>query len=380
MKTTILILAANPKGTAPLELMEEIRDIDEVLKRSKNRDLFEVQSKLAVRAEDLQNALLETKPRIVHFSGHGTGNEGLVLQNNAGKAHLVSTETLANLFGLVANSVECVLFNACYSEVQAKAIVEKINYVIGMRQSIRDDAAIAFTTGFYGALGGGESIESAYSFGCNRIQLEISRSSVVGVDKAATVPEYLIPVLLKKEVLTPMKKVEATPQPNANNTFDIKDSNITNLTGSGSIITGDNFMNSNDYSRKIEIGSVGRDISGQALNLGEMNISGTVTNTIGQLEKSDAPEALKLAELLKQLQTAIEANPDLSEDDKAEALEQVKVLAEAGKKPQEGGLQKAAKTAIKVLKGTITSLPAAAKLVEYCNEMFPTIVRLLGLA
>lgn len=110
------------------------------------------------------------------------------------------------------------------------------------------------------------------------------------------------------------------------------------------------------------------------------DISGTVTNTIGELQESEAPEAPQLAELLKQLQEVIEKDPDLSEEDKAEALEQVKTLAEAGKNPQEGTTPKAAKTAMKILKGTAANLPSAAALVEACNKLLPMIASLLGLA
>ncbi|MEH1945974.1 MAG: pentapeptide repeat-containing protein [Nostoc sp.] len=140
-----------------------------------------------------------------------------------------------------------------------------------------------------------------------------------------------------------------------------------------------NMTNSNDASRKIEIGSVGRDFnaSGQALNLGD--ISGTVTNTINQLPASPEPEKPGIKELLTQLQAAIEADTNLPQEDKAEALEQVKALAEAGKNPQEGAMQKAAKTAIKILKGTISSLPSATKLVEQCSNLLPLISNFLGL-
>ena len=139
--------------------------------------------------------------------------------------------------------------------------------------------------------------------------------------------------------------------------------------------------NSNDASRKINIGSVGGDFnaSGQALNLGE--ISGTVTNTINELPSSPEPDELGVKELLAQLQAAIEAEKNLPEEDKAEALEQVKTLAEAGKSPQvEGAMQKAAKTALKILKGTVASLPSATKLVEECSKLLPLISQLLGLS
>ncbi|MBN3870833.1 pentapeptide repeat-containing protein [Nostoc sp. JL33] len=140
-----------------------------------------------------------------------------------------------------------------------------------------------------------------------------------------------------------------------------------------------NMTNSNDASRKIEIGSVGRDFnaSGQALNLGD--ISGTVTNTINELPASPEPEKPGIKELLTQLQAAIEADTNLPQEDKAEALEQVKALAEAGKNPQGGAMQKAGKTAIKILKGTIASLPSATKLVEQCSNLLPLISNFLGL-
>ncbi|NMF63510.1 pentapeptide repeat-containing protein [Brasilonema octagenarum] len=142
-----------------------------------------------------------------------------------------------------------------------------------------------------------------------------------------------------------------------------------------------NMTNSNDASRKIEIGNVGRDFnaSGQALNFGEIDISGTVTNTINQLPESPEPETPGIKELLTQLQEAIEADTNLTEEDKAEALEQVKALAEAGKNPQEGAMQKGAKTAMKILKGTVAGLPSAATLVEACSKLLPLISKFLGL-
>ncbi|PPJ64552.1 pentapeptide repeat-containing protein [Cuspidothrix issatschenkoi] len=135
----------------------------------------------------------------------------------------------------------------------------------------------------------------------------------------------------------------------------------------------------NDSSRKVEIGSIGRDFnaSGQALNLGE--ISGTVTNTINELPSAPEPDKPGIKELLTQLKTAIEADTNLSEEDKTDALEQIKTLAEVAKNPQAGAMQKAAKTAIKILKGTISSLPTAATLVEQCSKILPLISSVLGL-
>lgn len=200
----ILILASNPKGTPALALFKEIRDIEEGLKLSKNRDEFDIKTRGAVRQEDLRRAMLEVKPQIVHFCGHGMGSQGLVLEDDNGNERLASTEALSELFRIFSDRVECVLLNACYSEVQADAIVQHINYVIGMNQEVRDDAAIAFTVGFYDGLGAGESIERAFEIGRNAIQFKVSgresKSRKLGeVDSGEKVgnQEHLIPTIKK---------------------------------------------------------------------------------------------------------------------------------------------------------------------------------------
>jgi hypothetical protein len=168
----ILILASNPKGTTQLRLDEEAREIAEGLRRASKRDQFVIESRWAVRPDDLRRAILDFNPQIVHFSGHGEADGGLVFENVTGQAKSVKPEALAGLFELATDHVECVLLNACYSENQANAIVQHINYVIGMKQPIGDRAAIKFAVGFYDALGAGRSVEVAYKFGVNAIQLE----------------------------------------------------------------------------------------------------------------------------------------------------------------------------------------------------------------
>ena len=183
----ILILAANPKSTPTLRLDEEVREIDAGLRRASQRDRFHLEQRWAVRSRDLQTALLDFKPQIVHFSGHGGDEMGLILEDATGAAVAVSTEALAGLFELFADRVECVVLNACYSEVQAEAIAKHIPYVIGMNKAIGDRAAIEFAVIFYAALGAGESVEFAYKLGCNAIRM-------------AGIEEYLTPVLKKKPV------------------------------------------------------------------------------------------------------------------------------------------------------------------------------------
>ncbi|MUG99138.1 CHAT domain-containing protein [Scytonema sp. UIC 10036] len=182
---TILILAANPKTTTSLRLDEEVREIDSGLQRAKKRDRFDLKQRWAVRIQDVYQSLLDFKPQIVHFGGHGTGDDGLVLEDETGNVQLVDTIALAGLFELFAPHIECVVLNACYSQIQASVISQHIPYVIGMKKEIGDRAAIKFATGFYSAIGSGESVEFAYKLGCSIIQLD-------------GIAEHLTPVLKKK--------------------------------------------------------------------------------------------------------------------------------------------------------------------------------------
>lgn len=184
---TILFFAANPKDSGRLRLDKELRDIAEGLQRARQRDQFNLEQRWAVRPRDIQRAMLDVGPQIIHFSGHGSGEEGLVFEDEIGNANLINGEALVRLFELFADQVNCVVLNGCYSEVQAKAIAQHILYVIGMNKAIGDRAATEFAVGFYDALGAGRSIEFAYKLGCAAIHM-------------AGISEYLTPMLLKKPI------------------------------------------------------------------------------------------------------------------------------------------------------------------------------------
>lgn len=185
--TTILFLAADPTDASRLRLGEEVREIQEKLQLAKLRDNFVLHQRFSVRPADISQALLDLSPQIVHFSGHGTTTGAICVEDPTGKTHPIQAEDLAALFEQFSGQVSCVMLNACYSETQAKAIARYIDYVIGMNQAIGDKTAIAFSIGFYQALGAGRSIEEAYKLGCVQVRLQ-------------GIPEHSTPVLISKEV------------------------------------------------------------------------------------------------------------------------------------------------------------------------------------
>jgi hypothetical protein len=167
----ILFLAANPSYSSSLKLDEEIRAIDTVLRSAKLREKFQIEKHFAVRAEDMQSFLLHYQPDIVHFAGHGSDNSEIMLQGKDGEPHLVSTETLSDLFRILKDNIRCVVLNACYTDWQAKAIAEHIDVVVGMAQAIEDDLAREFAAGFYQGLGYGRNVQESFELGKIRIGL-----------------------------------------------------------------------------------------------------------------------------------------------------------------------------------------------------------------
>lgn len=187
----ILILAANPTNTKRLRLDKELKEINDSLRRSKLRDYYTLEQHLAVSLWDWRRALLDLNPHIVHFCGHGQGEGGLALVNEStGKAQLLSTDAIAGLFE-VCPQLECVVLNACYSEVQAQAIQKWIPTVIGMNQAIGDKTALEFSVGFYDGLFSGLTYGDAFKVGRNAIQ-------------AKNIPEHHTPVLLGASATQPI--------------------------------------------------------------------------------------------------------------------------------------------------------------------------------
>lgn len=169
-KVRILFLGAN-STVEPLDLEHEFSRIEDNLARSRGREALELKQVWAVTVDRLTRALLDEAPTIVHFSGHGN-TDGIVLRDELGEPSPVRGEELAGLFALFKDTVQCVVLNACYSEVQAKAIRSHIPHVIGLPSEVEDSAAIAFSTGFYQAIGAGKEIPFAFELGKQRARME----------------------------------------------------------------------------------------------------------------------------------------------------------------------------------------------------------------
>ena len=161
----ILFLSANPRDSNLLTLTEECAEIHRELMMTRNRARFRFESRWAITVDDLMRHLTELEPTIVHFSGHGCGGGGLILQGELGRPHPVSARALAMMLQAATSRVRVVLLNACYTAAEAQELTAIIDCVVSMDGAIGDEAARAFATRFYSAVGNGRSIGNAVQHG-----------------------------------------------------------------------------------------------------------------------------------------------------------------------------------------------------------------------
>lgn len=197
-KIKVLFLTSNPQDQTQLRLDEEVRSIKQKIRASQYRDSVELVSEWAVRPSDILQALNENKPHIVHFSGHGSSADELVLQNDAGLTQVVTKEAIVATMKTMIDNICLVVFNTCFSSGQAEAVTQHVDIAIGMADTIGDEAARIFAAQFYSAIGFGRSVQAAFDQGQAALMLE-------------GIPEEDTPVLFCRAGVNPADVVLVRP-------------------------------------------------------------------------------------------------------------------------------------------------------------------------
>ncbi|PKM28837.1 MAG: hypothetical protein CVV07_13165 [Gammaproteobacteria bacterium HGW-Gammaproteobacteria-11] len=181
----VAFFATDPATASDRRLLldEEVREIHQKIRLSDHRDAVKLESRWALRPAEILQYMNELKPTIVHFSGHGSDQDELVLQDRNGDAKLVSMASIVATFELY-DSVRLVFFNTCHSFNQAAACTQHVDAAIGMNQSIGDEAARVFSAQFYSAIGFGCSIPAAFKQAKTALMLE-------GISEESTPELYL---------------------------------------------------------------------------------------------------------------------------------------------------------------------------------------------
>ena len=218
-KIKVLLFAANPRGTGPLDLARANSA------RSTRKYAWAHSGARpglilvpGTRPVDLLRKLNENQPQVVHFSSHGSP-DAIILESGEGEAsgpdvpgirsaderdmkkvgpeevavvgfgqgepQVVSKTALVNVLrSCNEGNLRLVVLNACSTRAHAEVLTEVVDCVVSMNQTITDRAAIKFAASFYGALAFGRSVDKAFEQGVARLSME-------GIAESDT-PELLV--------------------------------------------------------------------------------------------------------------------------------------------------------------------------------------------
>jgi len=150
-------MAAAPDDKIYVNVVKEGTEIQQTL--DDQRDKFQFIHILGITKDHFLDDLEHYRPNILHFSGHGTESSSLVFQDG----DELSSEQLEKTFQSLPFKISVVFLNACYSKHQARSISKYVDYIIGMKKAVSDEAAIIFSSKFYKSLLKNINYKEAYS-------------------------------------------------------------------------------------------------------------------------------------------------------------------------------------------------------------------------
>ena len=174
LRILVLVGIAGVAGLADLDVMSECRSLDDALQPLINAQLLEISwMDGAITRRDLQHALRQFRPHVLHYIGHGifdpsTKHSALFLSRAQPDGHTtaypLSTDDLAIL--LDGTTVRFAFLNACQtaesiSGMAATLVRTGLPAALGMRTDVPDQAAAAFADAFYRALADGWAVDTA---------------------------------------------------------------------------------------------------------------------------------------------------------------------------------------------------------------------------
>lgn len=149
-----------------LRVESEVRQVKQMLKKSKYRDLVTVEHLPAATKMDLLEGLNEFRPHVVHFSGHANAL-GLLMENDEGTelGDGLDFGLLARMLGSTDQPPRMVVLNACESLGGADDLLQTVPTVVAMSDEIDDASAVVFAARFYSAIASAQSVASALEQG-----------------------------------------------------------------------------------------------------------------------------------------------------------------------------------------------------------------------
>jgi hypothetical protein len=193
-RRTVLFLAANPHGSAPLAVKRESKAIRHAIGDAKHgHRRIRFVPKMNVDPDELIDHLNQYAPDVVHFSGHG-GSGSISLETDMGAKALVTPSTFARVLAReTRHPIKAVYLNACESKDFVADLLPHVSCVVTTSDVIDDDAACEFSTVFYRDLALGRTFRDAFDGAKDRLVMkDIPDHEIVTITFASEVdPETL---------------------------------------------------------------------------------------------------------------------------------------------------------------------------------------------
>lgn len=193
-KLSVLFVAAVPSSHDHLRTDAEFRMIQDEVRRSLYRDSVDFFIKPAADMKSMLEGMNDHRPEIVHFSGHGGGEEILFddgkVVGSVGKP--LRFKLLAEALGATSTPPKLLVLNACDTSSGADVFLDVVEGVVAMSDDISDIGAAIFSAAFYAAIASGQPLSSAIKQGVVRM-------------KAAVLADAHVPRLTCRDDVNPNK-------------------------------------------------------------------------------------------------------------------------------------------------------------------------------
>jgi CHAT domain-containing protein len=166
-KLRVLYLLANPASQGALRTDAEFRYVQEEVRGSKYRDKIDLVISPAADAKSVLKGINDYRPQVIHFSGHGGGGS---IWLDDGKVHksvggAMKFDLLADTLAATDSRPKLLVLNACDTLIGAEVLLDAVEVVIAMSDSISDVGAATFAAQFYAAVASAQSTYVALNQG-----------------------------------------------------------------------------------------------------------------------------------------------------------------------------------------------------------------------
>lgn len=178
--------AAHPHQRLRLE--EEVRAIDDALRRSMQRGRYLLRVCPAATFTKIFHELDDHEPTFVHFSGHGAPSGDLILKGERDDELLVPPTRMAELLEALRKRPKLVTFATSYSQGMAELAVRHAAFAIGFDGPLDDETALLFSATLYERLASRAEVDIQRAFIMARIVCQAGGHESAGLARLFEYP------------------------------------------------------------------------------------------------------------------------------------------------------------------------------------------------